>query len=383
MPNERKEAAPNSAPRGAAQRPLWPTRPQAWGDQTNAPAAQAVTLEGVSFRYPGTHAGVHDIALDIAPGELVVCIGPSGCGKTTLLRLIAGFLVPDSGSHPLERRGRQPPADAGARMRRRVPGLRAVPAHASLGKRRLSAAGARSRAGRAPAARAGDARARRPDRAGRSPAGAALRRPAAARRARPRARLQAACAAARRAALGARRRIAGDDARRDPPHPARAEYRVAADHARSGRSPVARRPRPRAARRPSACSRGRRSEIYDRPADAFVANFVGRANLLDATVVDAETVDTPIGRLATPRHGRDVGSSVRLLVRPERIELAARRIGGECLCREGAARPVLRRDRARSKSPPARGGSKSRPRRAVVSHGVRVPRDAIQFLNDN
>mgnify|MGYP003375243963 CR=1 FL=1 len=28
--------------------------------------------------------------IEIAPGELVVCIGPSGCGKTTLLRLIAG-----------------------------------------------------------------------------------------------------------------------------------------------------------------------------------------------------------------------------------------------------------------------------------------------------
>ncbi|TMG81468.1 MAG: ABC transporter ATP-binding protein, partial [Betaproteobacteria bacterium] len=40
-------------------------------------------------------------------------------------------------------------------------------------------------------------------------------------------------------------------------------------------------------------------EIYDTPVDAFVANFVGRANLLDAQVVDAQTVDTPIGRLAT------------------------------------------------------------------------------------
>ncbi|MGH8713745.1 MAG: ABC transporter ATP-binding protein, partial [Casimicrobiaceae bacterium] len=52
----------------------------------------------MSFRYPGTSAGVHDIVLQIAPGELVVCIGPSGCGKTTLLRLIAGFLTPDAGT---------------------------------------------------------------------------------------------------------------------------------------------------------------------------------------------------------------------------------------------------------------------------------------------
>ena len=60
-------------------------------------ATPAVSLEGVSYRYPGTNAGVFDIAFDIMPGELVVCIGPSGCGKTTLLRLIAGFLKPDGG----------------------------------------------------------------------------------------------------------------------------------------------------------------------------------------------------------------------------------------------------------------------------------------------
>ena len=64
----------------------------------------AVTVEGVSFRYPGTSAGVHEATLSIAPGELVVCIGPSGCGKTTLLRLIAGFLVPDQGTIRLDGR---------------------------------------------------------------------------------------------------------------------------------------------------------------------------------------------------------------------------------------------------------------------------------------
>jgi putative spermidine/putrescine transport system ATP-binding protein len=63
-------------------------------DRAGAPA---VSLEGVSYRYPGTHAGVVDVDLDIQPGELVVCIGPSGCGKTTLLRLVAGFLRPDRG----------------------------------------------------------------------------------------------------------------------------------------------------------------------------------------------------------------------------------------------------------------------------------------------
>src|SRR5438105_11913364 len=58
----------------------------------------AVSLESVTYCYPGTQAGVFEVTLDILPGELVVCLGPSGCGKTTLLRLVAGFLRPDAGA---------------------------------------------------------------------------------------------------------------------------------------------------------------------------------------------------------------------------------------------------------------------------------------------
>jgi iron(III) transport system ATP-binding protein len=55
-----------------------------------------VMLRGVTKQYGGTVA-VDDVSFEVARGELFFLLGPSGCGKTTLLRLIAGFLTPDAG----------------------------------------------------------------------------------------------------------------------------------------------------------------------------------------------------------------------------------------------------------------------------------------------
>jgi multiple sugar transport system ATP-binding protein len=49
-----------------------------------------ITLEGVRKAF-GAHAVIHGADLEIEDGSFVVFVGPSGCGKTTLLRLIAGL----------------------------------------------------------------------------------------------------------------------------------------------------------------------------------------------------------------------------------------------------------------------------------------------------
>ena len=58
--------------------------------------AVGVDISGVNLSY-GANRILKDIDLSIRPGELFAFLGPSGCGKTTLLRLIAGFNNADSG----------------------------------------------------------------------------------------------------------------------------------------------------------------------------------------------------------------------------------------------------------------------------------------------
>ncbi|MBX2990008.1 MAG: ABC transporter ATP-binding protein [Bacteroidetes bacterium] len=56
-----------------------------------------ISLHNISRQFDDTLA-VHDVSLEIASGEFFSILGPSGCGKTTLLRMIAGFERPTSGT---------------------------------------------------------------------------------------------------------------------------------------------------------------------------------------------------------------------------------------------------------------------------------------------
>lgn len=55
-----------------------------------------IQFENISHHY-GKTASVTDISFEVGEGEVVSLLGPSGCGKTTLLRLAAGFEIPDQG----------------------------------------------------------------------------------------------------------------------------------------------------------------------------------------------------------------------------------------------------------------------------------------------
>ncbi|HEX2843094.1 glucan ABC transporter ATP-binding protein/ permease [Hyphomicrobium sp.] len=75
-------------PDGIVEKPGAPPLPAVSGE---------VKYEHVSFRFPGTEQGVHDIELKAAPGQTIALVGPTGSGKSTTLSLLMRLRAPEQG----------------------------------------------------------------------------------------------------------------------------------------------------------------------------------------------------------------------------------------------------------------------------------------------
>ncbi len=278
----------------------------------------SVRIANASFSYPGGKAGIFDVSLDIDPGELVVCIGPSGCGKTTLLKMIAGFLPCASGRVLLDGED-----VTGVAVRERQCGIvfqsyalfphmrvwenvayplrvRDVPIdeRQRRAEEMLDLVGLGGYGNRLPAALSGGQQQRV------ALARALVFKPRVLLLDEPLSALDAATRVSMRdeiRRIQKQQNIASLLITHDQDEALSLADRIAI--LREGRLVQVAAPK----------------SMYDRPADAFVASFIGRANLLDGTVVGPDTVDTAIGRIATTQHALSNGTTVRLLVRPEKI----------------------------------------------------------------
>ena len=119
--------------------------------------AAYLSIEYLTVSYGATRV-LDRVSLDVARGEMVALLGSSGCGKTTLLRSIAGFVMPDSGAIRVEGRdiARLPPEKRGTAMMFQSYAL--WPHMTVADEHRLRAADARLEEGRDRDARRGDAR---------------------------------------------------------------------------------------------------------------------------------------------------------------------------------------------------------------------------------
>ncbi len=286
----------------------------------------AIALDGIDYAYPGTQAGVSAIDLEVRPGELLAVIGPSGCGKSTLLKLIAGFIGPDKGSLAI---GGEPARHLSPRQRNvgivfqsyaLFPHMTASENVAYPLKLRGMARGERRATAMAMLAKVGLAAL-----AGRRPAqlsGGQQQRVALARALvfKPRALLLDEPLSALDAALRLEMR---DEIRR-----LQREHSIATLHVTHDQEEAL-----SLADRVAVMQAGRilqigtPREIYERPATAAVAGFVGQANLWSGRVSGPAAVATPLGVLVTLGHGRATGDAVAVLVRPERVALGRARDG--------------------------------------------------------
>lgn len=68
----------------------------------NEKACDGITMDHVSFQYPGRSGGLKDLSLEIPKKSVVAIVGLSGCGKSTTASLLMRFIDPIKGKIYLE-----------------------------------------------------------------------------------------------------------------------------------------------------------------------------------------------------------------------------------------------------------------------------------------
>jgi iron(III) transport system ATP-binding protein len=270
----------------------------------------------------GTHAVLAGLDLQVPAGSLTAILGPSGSGKTTLLRLLAGFEAPDRGSmrigtrvihaegshvHPEHRRIGYVPQEGGlfphltveaniafglsrAARRQGVDTLLELVGLADLARRyphQLSG-GQQQRVALARALAV-------------APEVVLLDEPFAALDAHQRASVREEVVKILRESSTTTLLVTHDQ-----------------DEALSLADLVA------VLRDGKIAQCATPQELYTWPVDDELAHFIGEANVI-AGVFDGALVDTPLGKLAAQWRGEQLpsGSPVRILIRPEQIDLTA------------------------------------------------------------
>ncbi len=279
-------------------------------------------ITGLVRRF-GAVSALAGIDLQVAAGEVFVLLGGSGSGKTTLLRCIAGFEQPDNGSIRLNGADLLPlpphlrPLNTMFQSYALFPHM-SVADNIGFGLRHLDRAARRARVGEMlDLVRLSGLGARRPDQLSGGQrqrvalARALARRPALLLLDEPLSALDRALREGTRAELLALQRALGTTF-------------VLVTHDQEEALSMA--TRIGLMREGRLVQVGPPNEVYERPATAYVASFLGAANILTGTIIEtgAEGTRIAVGRVVlrstVPAHG-SAGQSVTLAVRPERVTL--------------------------------------------------------------
>ena len=100
----------------------------------------AIEMKNIVKKYGDGFPAVNDVSIDVADGEFMILVGPSGCGKSTLLRMIVGLEDITSGDMIIGEQAGQRPGAARPQPGDGVPELRALPAPDRLREHRVPAA---------------------------------------------------------------------------------------------------------------------------------------------------------------------------------------------------------------------------------------------------